>query len=491
MKNNKGITLTSLVIYIAVVFVITAVVIRVTTHFTGNMSDVADTSFETEFNKLNLYLLNESKEQGNKIQEITDGLQVKFTSGNKYTYNEAEKIVYLNEGIKICENIEECEFSKKTAENGKEVLILKITIGETTKTAEYVMRAMGAQDGGVDIDDYLIGVSKVTYYLKAGDYVDYTPTTGTYKVADGQYGSGYTTDKGYQEFTTEEDNESTTEVDESLKWRVFSIDEQTGEIELVSATAAQSTTPLYLQGADGYNHGVDILNDLCETLYSKTEDGKTVATARSINVEDINSKTTYDYEKFTNGTFTYGEEIKLSNYETNARKYPNLYAKEDGFYVGGKKQEGGISVSEGLNDGVINNGITSYSTVTGFTDDWDSNTNSMKKDVSITYTGYEYYPENGYINNKLGINILPIELIKCENNYWMSSRLVFFGGTHMVFAMRVFHTGMVTKNYTSNIREPSGSATAYSVRPIVTLDATQLIDFTVGDGSEENPWGMK
>ena len=39
--------------------------------------------------------------------------------------------------------------------------------------------------------------------LKVGDYVNYTPTTGTYKVADGQYGSGYTTELGYQEFTTE------------------------------------------------------------------------------------------------------------------------------------------------------------------------------------------------------------------------------------------------------------------------------------------------
>ena len=57
MKNNKGITLTSLVIYIALIFVVVATLMRITIHFRGNMADAADVSFETEFNKLNLYLL--------------------------------------------------------------------------------------------------------------------------------------------------------------------------------------------------------------------------------------------------------------------------------------------------------------------------------------------------------------------------------------------------------------------------------------------------
>ena len=60
MRNNKGITITSLVIYIAVVILITAMVIRITTYFRNNMSDVADTSFETEFNKITNILLSNS-----------------------------------------------------------------------------------------------------------------------------------------------------------------------------------------------------------------------------------------------------------------------------------------------------------------------------------------------------------------------------------------------------------------------------------------------
>lgn len=139
MKNNKGITLVSLVIYIAVVMVVAAAVIRITTYFKNNMTDVADVSFEKEFQKINLYLLEESKTIGNGIDEITSDTKIIFTNGNKYQYNSSDKTIYLNDTIKVCENVESCTFSQKTAENGKSVIVLKIKISGTTKTVEYVI----------------------------------------------------------------------------------------------------------------------------------------------------------------------------------------------------------------------------------------------------------------------------------------------------------------------------------------------------------------
>lgn len=139
MKNNKGITLVSLVIYIAVVMVVAAAVIRITTYFKNNMTDVADVSFETEFQKINLYLLDESKTVGNSIDEIIGGKKIIFANGNKYQYNSSDKTIYLNDTIKVCKNVESCVFSQKTAENGKSVIVLKIEISGTTKTVEYVI----------------------------------------------------------------------------------------------------------------------------------------------------------------------------------------------------------------------------------------------------------------------------------------------------------------------------------------------------------------
>lgn len=139
MRSNKGITLTSLVIYISIVFVVLAAIMRITIYFKNNIKDIADVTFETEFNKLNLYLLDESKKNGNEIIEITNGKQIIFLSGNKFTFNEEEQKVYLNDNIKICENIENCLFEQKIAENGKDVLTLKITINSTEKEINYVM----------------------------------------------------------------------------------------------------------------------------------------------------------------------------------------------------------------------------------------------------------------------------------------------------------------------------------------------------------------
>lgn len=141
MKKNKGITLTSLVIYIALIFVILAILMRITTYFNENIREMADVSFETEFNKLNIYLLDESKKSKNGIQEITeDGTQITFSNGNKYTYNVENKTIYLKNTIKICENIEKCLFEQKIADNGKDILVLTIKIGDIEKTVNYTIK---------------------------------------------------------------------------------------------------------------------------------------------------------------------------------------------------------------------------------------------------------------------------------------------------------------------------------------------------------------
>ena len=151
-------------------------------------------------------------------------------------------------------------------------------------------------------------------------------------MAAGEYGSGYTEN---QTFTTETGANA-------LKWRVLSIDEETGEIELVAATHSSKT--LYLKGADGYNHAVDILNDLCEKLYSN-ENG---AIARSINVEDINAKTTYDYTTWIDSVgIKYGDTKQLSTYGTGYMQYPNLYSREIGYGIAGNFNTTGLNGSEG------------------------------------------------------------------------------------------------------------------------------------------------
>ena len=306
--NNRGITLIALVITIIVLLILAGVSISMVVGENGILAQASNAKIDTL--------------KGSEEEQI--GLAFNSVKMKKISEDDDSNIT----AVELEDEL-----------NNIGIVDIKVT-GTTILKIEFVdsknIYTLN-QDGKInkyDENDIMTGVS-LPEGIKVGDYVNYTPDAGTYKVADGTYGSGYTTDDGYQSFSTEID-------DDALQWRILSIDENTGEIELISATVAQSSTLLYLQGDDGYNHGVDILNDLCETLYSKTINGEKVAIARSINIEDIDKKTIN----------------KIDTSEIIINSFPNLYTKEEGY------SEGGISASTGLNDGIVTDGVTTYSTIT-------------------------------------------------------------------------------------------------------------------------------
>ena len=66
-------------------------------------------------------------------------------------------------------------------------------------------------------------------------------------------------------------NSSTGEDFNISSWKVLSIDEQAGTVELVPS--APTTGTVYLGEAQGYNNGVKLLNDACSSLYGNSEKG--------------------------------------------------------------------------------------------------------------------------------------------------------------------------------------------------------------------------
>ena len=101
-----------------------------------------------------------------------------------------------------------------------------------------------------------------------------------------------------------------------------------GKITLVPASSTYSTNGfVYLQGAQGYNNAIYLLNEACNNLYGNDSKG---ITARSINIEDIEGKMTeealsnaYDYSNAAK----YGEQV-TNKYTQSNSYYPSLYAKE-------------------------------------------------------------------------------------------------------------------------------------------------------------------
>ena len=138
--SNRAITLTSLIIYVTMMFVVLAAITRLIVHFRSNMVEVADVNFETQFEKLNLYLLDETKTTGNEIINISeDEKEITFSSKNKYSYNSETKEIYLNDNVKVCEQVENCSFSDSITDNSKIKLEVTLKVGDTEKTVNYIM----------------------------------------------------------------------------------------------------------------------------------------------------------------------------------------------------------------------------------------------------------------------------------------------------------------------------------------------------------------
>lgn len=226
MKNQRGITLTSLIIYIVLIFLIIVILARVSVYFTSNMSEISkDSASISEIDKFNMYFLKDTKKTGNKIENVSeDGTSITFTNGTTYSFSKVDEIIYYeNESddkkIIIAETIEDCKFVQ-SKENSKDIVKVEITVNEKVYKYEYVMgyenvyKTHETESSYIAVEE-LEGFAITTntdgvvftnsdgitpgdpYNLKSGDIVTY----GDYKYTYG--GSGWSvavTDKTKEEY---------------------------------------------------------------------------------------------------------------------------------------------------------------------------------------------------------------------------------------------------------------------------------------------------
>ena len=254
--------------------------------------------------------------------------------------------------------------------------------------------------------------------IKVGDYVNYSPATKTITTD--------TTKTGY----TSAQTLSTTA---NTQWRIFSIDETTGEVLITTQGATNTDTKVYLRGATGYLHGAEELNRICKELYSSGD-----LTARSMTVEDVNKAVGYDPTTYSG----YGDEKEY----TSGRFYTY--------------QENG-------------------NTVTSETPKVASSSNKVK----VKGTSYYYGPssKNTTVGDILG------------NSYgWLASPYVAAGSSEAEFG--VYGAGSGAVGHYSMYGSP-GYAYSYAngLRPLVSL-SSKLIDITEEgkDGTTlEKAWSLK
>ena len=130
-KSQKGITMVSLVIYIACFLIVAGTIGGITIFFYNNTSLLNDEVYSSaEYNKLNMYLVKESEEDGNSFVNFDN-------SGNIYTFDKDNNLLYFNK-ICLCEDVQ--DFSVLTDyTTGKELIKVKIDFSNKSYTTNYCM----------------------------------------------------------------------------------------------------------------------------------------------------------------------------------------------------------------------------------------------------------------------------------------------------------------------------------------------------------------
>lgn len=224
MKSQKGITMASLGVYIVVSIIVVATLATIMANYKNSIKTMDnDAEYSSEYNKFNLYFLeevkkpeNSSMERANSIETVdNDYNSIKFKTGNEFMYKIQEEILYLNkstgEKIKLIKNVKKCTFEFNGIDheaNGKNVIRVNIQIGETTpKEYTYVLDGENSTNSYSTENGYIEGIITIPKAWDSSKLNEKDPfrteeINGNYSIAP--------IPKGYQVSTIEGENKIST-----------------------------------------------------------------------------------------------------------------------------------------------------------------------------------------------------------------------------------------------------------------------------------------
>ena len=330
-RTEKGITLLALVVTIIIMLILVGITLNATIGDHGIIkeakSTVNDYEKAQEDEQSSLETIREQIAK-NRKKEIKVSSKIIDINGNEVTEKQEEGTILRIQLTLIKDTDMEITSVKDSSGNIIAGNNLIYTSEDITKNGEYIFKISYTLNGNTQLEKEIkVNMNKIKInYI--GKYVKYEPDKATY--SKDLLGENYTgSSNNSSDFTTEEYTDG---------WRILDYDDETGEMIIVMAT---QTKKLYLGGVRGYNNGVDVLNNMAATLFSKKTDGWNVE-ARSMKIEDIEDRfneagiTARDEYIFID-EFPEESEVQYNytkDYNTN-RKYPLLYANEIGSGITG------------------------------------------------------------------------------------------------------------------------------------------------------------
>ena len=343
----------------------------------------------------------------------------------------------------------------EVSKNGSYKFTITGTVGSKTYTKEQT----------VTVNQY-----KAVTSALIGKIVSYTPnppSTGyDLSTAKSGYGSAQTIDGTYDPTT----------------WKIMEVDEN-GNITKLLGIGAKD---VYFQGSTGYNNGVYLLNDICKSRYGNTSLG---ATARSLNIEDIesrmNSKGIAARNAYKAGTVQYGTTRKYTGSYT---KYPAIYAQEKYSGVDVSDVADGTQVITGSVDttaqGKMNpNGKSGSDNIYTTLPETSETTGPSKTNLTCTQTYYNVSQSSSYYDDANFYNMI----FGTGTYFWLASRYVNCNSDYSraYFGLRIVSSSALGGYYLFNSRG-SSYGDDYRVAPVVSLGSG--IQVKSGSGTKRDPY---
>ena len=240
-----------------------------------------------------------------------------------------------------------------------------------------------------------------------------------------------------------------------------------GKVRLISEVPTTSTVAL--EGYNGYNNAVYLLDKTCKTLYSKAGYSENV---QNLKIEDIQDKMSTNYTTINS---SYG----TTNITPLGKYYPSILLQEEGQTV----------TSDGTTQPTTRLGLSEQETPINQTEP-----NPEATSLSLKYT---YWNKTMVAGDSGDFGTKPIyyDLFIAKKNedntysnystYWMSSRCVCANSRSAIFIVRCVLSGRVNANclYYS---DGNPLSRAYALRPVVTLNSNVLVKS--GEGTPESAY---
>ncbi len=336
------------------------------------------------------------------------------------------------------------------------------------QTLQNIENYLYGENGGNNTGDNTTGGGNIPAGLKVGSTVSYAPI-GTYNWQAQYYAS---VDKGTVSGNAFNNVTLDSSADYKIStWKVFEINKTSQKVTLVPAEY-NGTGVVTLQGAQGYNNGVKLLNDACSNLYSTPSKG---ITARSIKIDDIENKMTASALASARGD-RYLKQVS-SAYSQEASYYPSIYAQEKLSVIDVTKRSTGLDISEqktliGRTDNGATEGHLQASSIQPYQTLWAGE----NADDNFLKTAFQTDSES---------NTNYYDLIRNDDyehcNYWIASRFVGTEDECGVFGIWVSHgLGMYIFNMAYMSINPPASMyvddeDSLALFPIVTVPANLIV----------------